>query len=54
MYRGHVLSLPKDRFSHTRAGVDVLFNGSTDERYEFGIDLMLRGLETYARKPSQG
>jgi AcrR family transcriptional regulator len=52
MFRGYVLSLPEDRFPQTRAAVDLLFTGSPDERYEFGVDLMLRGLETYARKSS--
>ncbi len=48
MFRGYVLSLPEGRFPHTRGAADLLFSGSPDERYEFGIDLMLRGLETYA------
>ncbi|MBV9278535.1 MAG: TetR/AcrR family transcriptional regulator C-terminal domain-containing protein [Chloroflexi bacterium] len=52
MFRGYVLSLPVDRFPHMRAAVDLLFSGSQDERYAFGIDLMLRGLETYAREAS--
>jgi AcrR family transcriptional regulator len=52
MFRGYVLSLPEDRFPYTRGAADLLFAGSQDERYEFGIDLMLRGLETYAGEPS--
>ncbi len=52
MFRGYVLSLPEDRFPHTRGAVDLLFTGSPDERYAFGLDLMLRGLETYARESS--
>jgi AcrR family transcriptional regulator len=48
MFRGYVLSLPEDRFPHTRAAADLLFRGGPDERYAFGVDLMLRGLETYA------
>jgi AcrR family transcriptional regulator len=52
MFRGYVLSLPEDRFPNTRSAVDLLFGGSQDERYAFGIDLMLRGLETYARETS--
>ena len=53
MFRGYVLSLPEDRFPHTRAAADLLFTGGPDERYEFGIDLMLRGLETYAGRSPQ-
>jgi hypothetical protein len=53
MFRGYVLSLPEDRFPHTRAAADLLFAGGPDERFEFGIDLMLRGLETYASRSPQ-
>jgi len=48
MFREYALSLPEDRFPHTRAAADLLFTGGPDERYEFGIDLLLRGLESYA------
>jgi AcrR family transcriptional regulator len=48
MFRDYMLSLPEDRFPYTRAAVDLLFAGGPDERFEFAIDLMLRGLETYA------
>jgi AcrR family transcriptional regulator len=50
MLKDYLLSLPEDRFPHTRGAVDVLFGGSRDDRYAFGIDLMLRGLESYATK----
>jgi TetR/AcrR family transcriptional regulator, tetracycline repressor protein len=50
MFRDYALSLPEDRFSHARAAADLLFGGGPDERYEFGIDLMVRGLESYARR----
>jgi hypothetical protein len=50
MFRDYMLSLPEDRFPHTRAAVDLLFTGGPDERFEFGIDLMVRGLETYVTK----
>jgi AcrR family transcriptional regulator len=49
MFREYALSLPEDRFPHTRAAVDLIFTGGPDERWEFGIDLLLRGLESYAR-----
>ena len=48
MFREYTLSLPEDRFPHTRASVDLIFTGGPDERYEFGMELLLRGLETYA------
>jgi AcrR family transcriptional regulator len=39
-------SLPKDRFPHTLALVDRLFEGGPDERFEFGLDVLVRGLES--------
>jgi AcrR family transcriptional regulator len=47
LLRDYVLSLPQDRFPHTRKAADLLFSGGRDDRYEFGIELMLRGLESY-------
>jgi AcrR family transcriptional regulator len=52
MFRAYVESLPADRFPHTRGAVDLLFGGDQDERFEFGLDLIVRGLETYARPGS--
>jgi AcrR family transcriptional regulator len=52
MFRDYIASLPEDRFPHTRGAVDLLFGGDADSRYEFGIDLLIRGLETYAAPPS--
>jgi hypothetical protein len=48
MFKGYVLSLPEDRFPQTRAAVDLLFGGDPDDRFEFGIDLLIRGLESLA------
>jgi AcrR family transcriptional regulator len=53
--RDYVLSLPEERFPHTRRAVDALLGGDRDERFEFGLDLMVRGIETYARPaPERG
>lgn len=49
MLKGYVLSLPEDLFPHTRRAVDLIFSADRDDRYAFGVDLMLRGLETFAR-----
>lgn len=51
MLRDYLLSLPEERFPHTRGAVDLLFGGGPDKRFAFGIELMVRGLETYASKP---
>jgi AcrR family transcriptional regulator len=48
MFRDYVASLPDDRFPRTKGAVDLLFGGGNDERFEFGIDVVIRGLETYA------
>jgi AcrR family transcriptional regulator len=48
MFRDYVESLPDDRFPRTKDAVDLLFGGGNDERFEFGLDVMIRGLETYA------
>ena len=54
MLSDYLLSLPADRFPHTRSAVGLLFGGGPDERYAFGIELILRGLSTYATKPAPG
>ena len=52
MLRDYLMSLPQERFPHTRRSVDLLFGGGPDARFAFGVDLMLRGLESYAsRRP---
>jgi AcrR family transcriptional regulator len=48
LLRQYALSLPEDRFPHTRAAADLIFGGGLDERFDFGVDLLLRGLSTYA------
>jgi len=49
MLRDYLLSLPPDRFPHTLSAVDALFSGGPDERFDFGVELIIRGLQTYAR-----
>jgi AcrR family transcriptional regulator len=46
MLEDYWASLPKDRFPHTLALVDRLFEGGPDERFEFGLDVLVRGLES--------
>ena len=48
MFKDYMSSLPEERFPHTRGAIDLLFGGDPDERFEFGTDLIIRGLETYA------
>jgi hypothetical protein len=49
MLRGYLLSLPADRFPHTHRAIGELFAGDPDERFEFGLDVIVRGIGTYAR-----
>ena len=51
MLRDYVMSLPAERFPHTSGPWTLLFGGGPDERFAFGVDLMLRGLATYASNP---
>lgn len=48
MFRGYVRSLPEDRFPRTRAAADLLFGGGPEERFAFGVDVIMRGLASYA------
>jgi AcrR family transcriptional regulator len=48
MFRDYVRSLPADRFPNTVGAIDLLFGGDPEERFEFGLDLIVRGLESYA------
>jgi AcrR family transcriptional regulator len=41
-------SLPKERFPHTLALLPVLFEGGPDERYEFMMDVIIRGIASVA------
>jgi AcrR family transcriptional regulator len=52
MLREYLASLPEDAFPATRGAAELLFSGDADERFEFGIDLMILGLETYASQPT--
>ncbi|GAA3217633.1 TetR/AcrR family transcriptional regulator [Actinocorallia longicatena] len=44
-------SLPPQRFPHLLDRLEDMFSGADDERFEFGLDLLLRGLSTYRETP---
>jgi AcrR family transcriptional regulator len=48
MLRNYIADLPEDRFPHTRRTVDLIFSNDREDRYMFGVDLMIRGLASYA------
>jgi AcrR family transcriptional regulator len=47
--RGYFASLPADQFPNVVATVDELVAGGPEERFELGLDVILRGLASYAR-----
>lgn len=51
--RDYFLSLPPGRFPHITALGEALFDGDAVDRFAFGLDLMIRGLQTYA-EPAAG
>jgi hypothetical protein len=54
MFRGYMQSLPAERFPRTLAALDLIFEFNPEDRFDFGLDLLIAGLETYAaraRKP---
>jgi AcrR family transcriptional regulator len=44
-------SLPADRFPNTIAMADTLTRGSADDRFEWGMDVLVRGLASYLKDP---
>jgi AcrR family transcriptional regulator len=44
-------SLPRDRFPNLTAMTGALFTGDDDDRFEFGLDLLVRGLTAYIGEP---
>ena len=49
MFRDYLLSLPAEQFPHVHRAIDDLFAGDADERFEFGLEVILRGVASYAR-----
>ena len=52
MLREYWESLPPGLFPHTLALLDHLFEGGPDERFEFGLDVIIRGLASLAAEPT--
>ena len=48
MLREYLESLPEERFPQTKASIDLLFGGDVDARFAFGVEVIIRGIETYA------
>lgn len=54
MLREWTRSLPEDRFPITRRMADLMFDADVDERFEFGMEVIVRGLAAYAGSPEAG
>jgi len=44
-------SLPPDQFPHTVALADLIVAGDSDDRFEWGLDVLIRGLASYLTSP---
>jgi hypothetical protein len=53
MMRDYWASLPADRFPNISALADTTFAGGPDAMFEFGLDLLIRGLAAYKEDGSQ-
>jgi hypothetical protein len=54
MLRDYLLSLPAERVPNVHRAIDDLFAGDSDERFAFGLDLIVRGISTFAQHGSNG
>lgn len=51
MMRDYLASLPQERFPNITSMIDEILDADLNSRFEFGLDLILRGLESHARRP---
>jgi AcrR family transcriptional regulator len=54
MIRGYFESMPEDRFPNIHATLDELSGGGPDERFELGLEVILRGLASYVPPRGRG
>lgn len=47
LIRGYFESLPPERFPNIHETLDELFMGDADDRFRLGLEIILRGLESY-------
>ena len=50
MFRDYYESLPADQFPNIHATLGELFSGGPDERFELGVDVLIRGLASYVER----
>jgi len=54
MMKDYMSSLPAERFPRTLAALDLIFAFNPEERFEFGLDLLINGLEAMRATPAKG
>jgi AcrR family transcriptional regulator len=47
MFRDYLRSLPTAQFPNVHRAADLLFAGDADARFEFGMEVLVRGIESY-------
>ena len=47
MFRAYLQSLPATQFPHVHRAAGLLFGGDANARFEFGMDVLVRGIESY-------
>lgn len=47
MFRDYLRSLPATQFPNVHRAADLLFAGDADARFEFGMEVLVRGIESY-------
>jgi hypothetical protein len=52
-FAGWIRSLPADRFPNTVALAGNLVAGDADDRFEWGLDVLIRGLASYLTVPPE-
>ena len=50
MFRDYLQSLPAEQFPHVHRAAGMLFGGNAEERFEFGMEVMIRGIESYVSR----
>jgi AcrR family transcriptional regulator len=50
MIRGYFASMPADRFPNVHATLDEMFSGGPDERFELGLEIIIRGFASYIQR----
>jgi AcrR family transcriptional regulator len=49
MFRDYLQSLPASQFPYVHRAAALLFDGDAEERFEFGMEVLVRGIESYVK-----